>query len=493
MVNQNSPTIKKVSSQWVRYRSVCYLVGKGLVFGTAPESPVGPASRASEVYSLLLDDRQLEGVDVVASQFSTLADRAWNYVFVGLHVEEVPEPAKLLHELEGKLRFGGHFILHTQGDPGRLVPPGVWQEKARYLRDGQFLWIGKLIRNSKSVEIKPQKPRAAKRACICRYGALGDLIMVTPLIKQLATDGFEVTLNITPYAREIVANNPYVSNILIQEKEMIPNLDLGEYWKEWEPEYDRYINLSESIEGGLLKVEGRLDFHTPSSWRRSTCDKNYYDETLRLGGYPDVKGTKGEIYLTKKELAEGKECLQDRMFNVLWAINGSSHHKMFPWLELVLPKFVEEHPRAFAYTMGDSNAAKFEPKHLKIINTAGKVPLRVALSMVAQAQCVVGPESMLTNAAGCFDTPKIVILSHSSEENLTKYFSNCTVLKPDTTMAPCYPCHQLHYSKESCPVVNIQIGDGGEPVSVPTCTAAVSPDAMLDALAAQYRRWESGV
>jgi hypothetical protein len=44
--------------------------------------------------------------------------------------------------------------------------------------------------------------------------------------------------------------------------------------------------------------------------------------------------------------------------------------------------------------------------------------------------------------------PKVVFLSHSSRENLTRDWVNTFSLFSTTTK--CYPCHKLHYTWDGC-------------------------------------------
>jgi len=59
-----------------------------------------------------------------------------------------------------------------------------------------------------------------------------------------------------------------------------------------------------------------------------------------------------------------------------------------------------------------------------------------------------GPETGILNSVAMMPTPKLVWLSHSSVENLTKHWVNTVALQPSE--CPCYPCHQLHYNFEFC-------------------------------------------
>ena len=46
--------------------------------------------------------------------------------------------------------------------------------------------------------------------------------------------------------------------------------------------------------------------------------------------------------------------------------------------------------------------------------------------------------------------PKIALLSHASAENITKHWLNTTTLHADQNRVPCWPCHKLHDTKDTC-------------------------------------------
>jgi ADP-heptose:LPS heptosyltransferase len=321
------------------------------------------------------------------------------------------------------------------------------------------------------------------------------MVLLTPLIRRLAEDGYEVTMNITPYAAPLLENNPYVSNIVLQERDAIPNHDLGPYWDEWRKDYDVYLNLSESIEGRLLKVENRPEFYTSKEWRHRNCGhQNYQDWTMELGGYPGVKGEQGELFFSRPEILNARNMKEANKgkFVILWGLNGSSHHKVYPLLEPVAYDFLGRHPDARIFLVGGPESTKFEFTHPQVIPVAGKWELRQTLANIAMvADLVVGPESMVVNVASCYDVPKIVFLSHSSPDNLTKYWKNCVAMEPDVEAAPCYPCHQLHYSLESCPQGGIQDSVTGEMVAKgPRCAmGAINGQRVLEQLDAAYAAW----
>ena len=56
----------------------------------------------------------------------------------------------------------------------------------------------------------------------------------------------------------------------------------------------------------------------------------------------------------------------------------------------------------------------------------------------------------MLNAASSLDSHKIVLLSHSSKENLSKHWKNTTSLEPDYYDNFCFPCHKMHYGFDTC-------------------------------------------
>ena len=64
------------------------------------------------------------------------------------------------------------------------------------------------------------------------------------------------------------------------------------------------------------------------------------------------------------------------------------------------------------------------------------------------ANVVVGQETGLLNCVAFEkDVRKVVLLSHSTVENLTRDWPNTASLSGDVH---CFPCHRLHYNWEHC-------------------------------------------
>lgn len=471
--------------KWVRYRAAAYLRGKGLSMGVPSliDGPLFPIlAHEGQTYEISMGPEPQR--HIVGEDLSVFNNDSFDHIVGQNNHNKLPE-------LINKLKLGGHMII--VGDSVIAPPLGMWQIKEQEAIDNVYISVYKKLVGRGNV-IYPKKPSSNNTVCIVRYGAIGDALQLTPLIHQLADDGYEVTLNISPYTVDIYRHNPYVKNIIIQERNVIPNHDLGEYWDYWKNNYTRYINLSESIEGKLLKVEGRTEYYTPKEWRHKTCNVNYHDQHMRLGGYNDTKYHLPELYFSRTEEKDLEYELKylDKKFVIAWALKGSSHHKFYPYYPEVAAEFLDQHDDCYILQMGGPESTGLQITHNQAIPLAGKWPIRKSMLATRYADLVIGPESAIVNAASCFDTPKIVLLSHSTGYNLTHYWRNTVALEPSLDMASCYPCHQLHYTLESCPTIDLEIGDRLIK-SIPACTSAIRPEIVYDALEDCYLRWKNNL
>lgn len=319
-----------------------------------------------------------------------------------------------------------------------------------------------------------------KTVCVVRYGAYGDALWCSPVFEKLKQDGYYVIFNCTQRCYEIQKRNPNIDCVWLQSDDEIANKDLGPYWKELSTKVDRFINLSNSIEGNLLKTPGQPEYEMSKIMRHSVCDRNYQDETMLRAGYENEKGKLPSIHFNDKEKEWANKFRESHKgFLVLYSLTGSSLHKTYPYADSVIQAILEGLPDAFVVCVGEAGVRGIIEPHSRLLDLCGKIGIRKAMSLAQIADVVISPETAMANAASCFDTPKIVLLSHSSEENLTKYWKNCF---PITPPVGCYPCHQLHYDKFSCPIE--------EQTQFPVCVALLHPSKILDKVEIIYENWK---
>lgn len=322
-----------------------------------------------------------------------------------------------------------------------------------------------------------------KKALVIRLGAWGDMVMASPLFRLLKQDGFYTVANVNPRGAKVLENNPYVDEVMLHPDDCVPNEKLGEHWAKISEGFDRVINLSGSIESGLLKTRDDREYQWTTDRRHETCNVNYYDRTLEVGRFQE-RGLNGELYFSSEEEKWGGMVRDQHRekFVVLWSLSGSSVHKFYPWAEYVGPKFLEAHSDAVIFTVGEAGCSLIQFNHPRNKKRVGQWDIRRSFVMAKYADLVIGPETGVLNAAGCFETPKVVMLSHSSHENLSKYWKNCIPVEADKTHAPCHPCHKMIYNTNDC-ITNKVTG-------LPVCTAHLKPEIVLNAMESVYQKWK---
>ncbi len=128
-----------------------------------------------------------------------------------------------------------------------------------------------------------------------------------------------------------------------------------------------------------------------------------------------------------------------------------------------------------AITLQDSAIAEAQKIYgdvSRIAAQCGTLPMRGSMAIADTADVVVGPETGLLNAVGRSKNHKVVLLSHSGKEQLTKHWINAKEILPEK--APCFPCHRLHFSFEHCAK--------DEQTGASLCNAVIEPETIFKAI-----------
>lgn len=441
------------------------------------------------------------------NKLELFANESFDYVYSSHTLEDMPYPAATLKEWWRILKPGGNLILylpmtksvaktlgredwenfypnkgenganpHHQHDyspaeiqqfvsecgPVEVLVDEVRGEKEEY----SFLQVYRKLASAGRSN-RAQGGRTAPRALVVRYGAIGDIVQSTPVFKKLKEEGYHVTLNCTGPAQEILKHNPNVDEFIVQIKDYVKNdgKNLENYWAEVGKSYDKFINLTGAAEDSLLiadkfiykwstdirKSHPELDeasvLHNALNVAREKAGTtNYYDNHLAKAGYSD-KGLNGELFFSEQEeiMAAGFRQRHEGKFVIMWSLAGSSYHKIYPYFHLVLSELTARNSDILVVSVGDAECRLLERQaSTRYLPRSGVWELRTSMLMTKWADLVVGPETGILNAAGCFSTPKITLLSHSRHDNLCKYWENDFCLAPEGVF--CHPCHTLHYT-----------------------------------------------
>ena len=442
-------------------------------------------------------------------------------VFSSHLLEHIEDYRGALHEWWGLIKFGGHLVLYL---PHKEYYPNIGQPGANpdhkhdfdprdiisAMREINAYWALVLCENRndgdeysflmvfqkrhrKDAPTGHSLPvmRAKKTAMVCRFGGFGDLLMASSVLPGLKRQGYHVTFMTTPKGQDLLREDPHIDAWWIQDEDQVPNPELPVYWEQVGSRFDRFVNLSESVEGTLLAVPGRTNHGWPLEVRqRRLGSVNYLDWIHELAEVP--RGPRLQFYPTDAERAWASELraeLGADSFVIVWSLAGSSLHKAYPWTDNVVARLMLECPRACdkgpgtkvakVVFVGDLACQILEQgweEEPRVVRRSGVWSIRESLAFAQVAECVVGPETGVLNAVGLLEGPKVIMLSHSSRENLTRDWKRTTALTAQGL--PCHPCHRLHYTDRYCHV---------EPESrAALCAFTIDPDRVFQAIRGYY-------
>jgi len=512
-------------SRKIKWELVPYTRGRGLEIGCGNQKAFGHFIGVDNYY-----DQQAFGMKVNADVFANAMDLSifgsdsMDFVFSSHVLEHLEDPYKALKEWWRVLKYDQHLCLYL---PHKDLYPNIGTEGANPDHKHDFLpadiqnWMNRvggwdLVRNDTRADgdeysffqvykklrgnrhhesWKKEKP--TKTAGLIRYGAFGDLLQTSSVIKGLKDQGYHVTLYAQTPQHEVLLHDPHIDEIILQDKDQVPNgPELGEYWSYIAKKYDKFINLSESVEGTLLAMPGRTLHSWSPAARHKMMNFNYLEVQHDIAGVPHVPQVK--FYSTPEEKAWARK-LRSKWgdYVAMIPLAGSSVHKTWPYVDNVIAALMLHSPDTHVVFTGDDFCRILEAvweKEERVHCYSGKLKIRETLALTEVVDAMVGPETGVMNAAAQLPIPKIVLLSHSTPENLTRDWVNTVALSADVLTckgrgdneAPA--CHQLHYSWDHCTkdidpdCVQCKDKTCTKHTSTAACQAAIKPERVTDVL-----------
>lgn len=321
-----------------------------------------------------------------------------------------------------------------------------------------------------------------KKCLIVRYGAFGDMIIVTSLLRVIKELGYEVIVNTSERGQEILKNNPNVDRVIPYHTDSVPNDKLAAMWakliKKERP--NEYLNLSESLELNIALHPMHPAYNAPKHARQKYFNANYYEYLFDFAGFnisiedygrlikltskmdnsqeiiiPNSK-FRGEMFFSEKEERFARETMKPDKLNIVWGLSGSGSNKAWPWFDVVANNVLAKNENVHIYFVGDKRCKILEAgweENPRVTCLSGEISMRKSIALTKYASLVICPDTGLLHGAGCFSTPKIGLLGHSTIANVTKHFENDYSLEADPEKAECAPCSKLIYNASiQCPI-----------------------------------------
>lgn len=427
-------------------------------------------------------DSDLFGVEmkpdiVVASceRMPLFADGVMDCVFSSHLLEHIEDYKAALAEWWRLVKVGGHLVLYLPhrelypniGQPGsnpdhkhdflpedivaamREIAPGwdlLVNEKRDQLTEYSFFQVFKKLAVAEQRE-SHLAPKAEKRVGIVRPGAHGDAFWGGSLAKAFKDEGYEVTIYTGPVGRDMLKTDPNVDRLVSMPPQLLDDNELILYFL-WESrKYTRWVNLIGVVESRALPHPNELPYYWPGPVRHKHMNVNYHELMFELAGL-ELKKLDQRFYPDPREVAWAKEQRQ-KLFGdgkvVMVAPTGSGGPKTWPHVQ----RFTDLMAAAGIYTVivGEERLP-ITPDEKYCCNLGKSLPVRLVMALAQECDAVVGTETGVMNAVASCDMPKVVFLSHSSNENLTKHWANTVAIEP--VSVKCHPCHRLHRNFEFC-------------------------------------------
>lgn len=467
----NAETSCGSESLKIKWALVPYTRGAGLDLGCGANKPFPHFIGVDSNVDAHLFGAEASGRSLTANceRLKFFADGCMDFVFSSHLLEHIQDYKAALKEWWRVLKDGGNLCLYLPhrdyypnvGQPGAnpdhkhdFAPQdiidamqevaGGWELLENETRSGgneySFFQVYRKGGYEKRLafHVRPQKTCA-----VVRYGAIGDVLQSASILPGLKEQGYHVTFFCTPLGKDVLAADPNIDAFVVQDENQVPNHELEEYFAYLATKYTKVVNLCETVEGIVLPMSKRAHFHWPKEARHMICNRNYVELQHEIAGVP-YRGPVTRFYPTPDEAAWAKEMRAKARGPVIaWALAGSAVHKIWPFVDDVVARIRAEHPEATVVFTGGASEAKLHPEteDPMVWKMAGQWTVRQSLAFVREADIVVGPETGVVNSVCIEPSLKVVLLSHSTTENLTRDWANTIALAPQG--AECYPCHRL--------------------------------------------------
>jgi SAM-dependent methyltransferase len=384
-------------------------------------------------------------------------DKSQDYVFSSFLLNELDNWETVLKDWWRVIKDNGYLILFLpiieEGEKlctAKMVVDAMVQNKPWQFVEARM--NGKQLFHVYRKCDRPTKLDAvidpAKVCAVVKLGAHGDALWASSVFPGLKEQGFHTILFTQTTGEAVLRHDPYIDEIVNFENR-VPMGELGELFQWLKAKYGQCRILIECCEGVLLPSPGKIQYQWPLEARHATMNLNYLDMHHLVAEVP-LFPKHQKFYPTDEEKTWANE-LRGRLneFVVVLVPRGSGCSKFWPYMA-DLTKELLKRDDISVVVLGDQTGITLEP-HENLLNIGIDWEIRRAMTFVQLADVVAGQETGLLNSVGFEkDVHKVVLLTHSSEENLTRDWSNTEVIRMYPECAGKSGCHLLHFDWSHC-------------------------------------------
>lgn len=460
----------------VKWDLLPYINGQGLDLGCGDARPhdwfVGVDIRAGTSQlgpNLIYDATKLNGM---------FADGSQDFIFSSYLLNELPREQwpQILAGWWRLIREDGYLILFLPENEGchdkdvvdcmrALVP---WQFVDARKTGDRFFHVYRKCNRPSVVD----RPDPDKVCAVIRLGAHGDAIWASSVLPGLKKQGYHVIFYTQETGEQVLRHDPNIDELICFSSK-VPMQELGELFLWIETKYKNTRMLVETVEGTLLPAPGKIQYHFPDKVRDRLMNFNYLEIIHDVAKVPYDYAQR--FYPSDEEMRwanEFRAALQPYL--VVLVPNGSSCTKMWPHAVAFAKQLLAARDDVSIVMVGDTRGCDagelaLEPRFFGV-GMAWDV--RKCMTLAKMANVVVGEETGVVNAVAMErDVHKVVLLSHSSVENLTRDWPNTTSIRELPPCAGTSGCHRLHYDWQYCPK--------DEATQAAPCQAMIRPERVL--------------
>lgn len=298
-----------------------------------------------------------------------------------------------------------------------------------------------------------------KLALVARFGGIGDHLLVSSVLPHLKKQGYGITYMGNVPNAEVMRYDPHIDQFKGMPEDWYSKQDSRDFFSLAHHNYDVVANLSGSIETSVVMIREHPSFWWPGL--RKICNVNYLE---RLHDIMDVPHDyRVRFYPSPGETAEASRILASFPQPVIgWCVAGSGLDKIWPHLPRAVARIVSQMPGTIILIGGPTDRDReivaqvcdtvknWSERSLPRVRYVTNVPVRTALAIAHSCDAVVGPDTGIMTAVSMTAQPKVLLLSHATEENITKHWISTTTLHANQGRVPCWPCHRLHPDFINC-------------------------------------------